>query len=95
MRVARYIPLGEQRKLMVAVEAFNLTNTTNIYSESSTAYALTATSASPTATCTTANGKHANPCLVPRSDFLNPTSTSSFNNNAGARQLQATVRFSF
>jgi len=95
MRVARNIALGEQRRLMVAVEAFNLTNTNNIYSESSSAFAMTATSANPASLCTTAGGKHTNPCLVPRSDYLNVTATSGFNGNVGARQLQATVRFSF
>jgi len=93
MRVARNIPLGEQRKLMVAVEAFNLTNTDNIYGEFNSAYALTAATASPTTSCKIA--QHANPCLVQRTDFLNPSATSGFNGNVGARQLQATVRFSF
>jgi hypothetical protein len=96
-RVARRINFSERYKLMLAVEAFNLTNTLNIYSQISTAYALTGVA--PTGLCKSvaSGGTHTNPCLVAQPTFLSPSSggTSSFNGNAGARQLQGTVRFSF
>ncbi len=88
MRVARNINISERYKLMVAVEAFNLTNTLNVYGESSTAFNLTAHGSG---VCTHGT----NDCIVPQSGYLNPTSTSGFNGNVGARQLQATMRFSF
>ena len=91
-RVARDIKFMERYRLRVLVEAFNLTNTTNVTDVRSTAFSFNNPSASSTV-CR--NTVHTNPCIAP---FTNPpflTTNGTSNNLIGARQLQLSLRFAF
>jgi hypothetical protein len=92
-RVERDIKFEEKYQLRILVEAFNLTNTTNVTTVSSTAFTVNNPSGAATAVCKSA--VHTNSCIAPftGTPFLSPTATS--NTNIGARQLQLSLRFSF
>ncbi len=89
-RAERDIKFQEKYQLRVLVEAFNLTNTTNVTSVSSAAFTYTS---NPSGNCTAP--LHTNDCIAPSKGtaFLAPTATS--NGIVGARQLQLSLRFSF
>ena len=87
--VQREIKFRERCGLRVIVEAFNLTNTTNVTDVSNTAANFTATSTSATSPCFA--GANTNDYLVQRTDFLKPFATS--NRLYGARQMQLSLRF--
>ncbi len=94
-RVERDVKIQEKYQLRVLVEAFNLTNTTNFTSVSTTAFTVNTPSAASTVCKNTA---HTNNCIAPFSsstgiNFLSPTATS--NSNIAARQLQLSLQFSF
>lgn len=92
-RVERDIKFEEKYQLRILVEAFNLANTTNVTSVSTTAFTVNNPSGSATAVCKSA--AHTNTCIAPftGTTFLSPTASS--NTNTGARQLQLSLRFSF
>jgi len=92
MRIARDIKLRERYTFRVIVEAFNLTNTTNVAGVTGTAFSFSSRSGSST-TCNSAT--HSNNCIAPYTGtpFLSTSSTS--NNLVGPRQMQLSLQFNF
>jgi hypothetical protein len=86
VRLSREFSIKERMKLAVMGEVFNLTNHTNVLQVNQTAFNYSAPGSGLCA-------GHTNGCLVPNTQYLAPTSTSSF--VAGPRQVQISGRLSF
>ena len=97
MRIGRQFKPTEGTRLEFLWEAFNLLNRYNPVSVDNGAYSFSASSASPTATCSTATVgagiTNFGGCVTPLSGFLRVTATG--NTLYNARQMQLGLKFSF
>ena len=90
IRLTKQFSIKERYHIEIRGEAFNVANSTLVLAVTPTAYGYAAPGSSG---CPTA--PNTNTCMVPRSTFQQPSTTSGTGGLLGARQLQAGIRFDF